>query len=93
MMKVNPLEEDEMELRPYKTIHALRAGEPAEVEGVIVKMDGDGTVSAGDSYVAERNTGPKLLIAERIDVENGFIIPTSLAYCFSIKECVKACEA
>lgn len=76
----------------YDTIRALREGKTVEVEGVFVKMDGDGEVKAGDSYVAERNTGPKLLLAKTID-PRGWIRSTCDAYPFDIGECVKVCEA
>lgn len=43
---------------------ALRDGETVEIEGVPLIMDGGGRVTdAGDWYVAQRNTGPKLLTA------------------------------
>jgi len=73
---------------------ALRRGETLELDGILFKMDGDGTVREGDLYIAERNSGPKLLTAKRIDIENGWIVPVDrYAYPYNIGECVKVKEA
>jgi len=42
----------------------------------------------GDMYIAERNGGPQLLFVQQINIESGFIIPTTLNYCYDIRECV-----
>ncbi len=49
-------------MREYRTLNALRRGEVIDIEGIELKMD-DGEIKPGDLYVAERNTGPKLLTA------------------------------
>jgi len=85
-------------MREYPTFNALLKGEEINFEGVKLKMDGDGKVRQGDLYVAERNTGPKLLTAREIVMSEcgcciSYIIPTSSDYCFDGTECVKVCEA
>ena len=58
-------------MRPYRTLRALRAGDPVEIDGVMfVREPGD--IAAGDTYVAERNTGPKLLTAARFAYYDGY---------------------
>lgn len=77
--------------REYKTLTALRHGEVVNLEGLLLKQD-SGQINVGDLYIAERNTGPHLLTAARID-ERGWICPTTEDYCFDVFECVKVCEA
>ncbi|MFA6587992.1 MAG: hypothetical protein WCT08_02895 [Patescibacteria group bacterium] len=79
---------------------ALRRGEELDLGGVRVKavMISDGTlaeVKEGDLYVAERNTGPHLLIAAKIvpPGHGGFIVPTTPDYAFDICDCVAVVEA
>ncbi|TSC83352.1 MAG: hypothetical protein G01um101419_35 [Parcubacteria group bacterium Gr01-1014_19] len=82
--------------REYKTITALRRGEVVDVGGISLKM-AEGEIQVGDLYVAERNTGPKILTArEVIREENpcgGTVFPTTSDYCFDFWECVKVQEA
>lgn len=91
-------------MREYRTIKALRRGEVVELGGIMLKMDVDENdkerqIQVGDLYVAERNTGPKLLTAAEIYVPEGssiyagWIRPTSLDYGFDVHECVKVVEA
>jgi hypothetical protein len=75
-------------MREYKTIRALREGRSVEVEGLIVCMVA-GDIEPGDTYVGERNVGPRLLTAETINKEGGWINPKELAYNYDIGECVK----
>jgi len=50
-------------------------------------------IQPGDLYLAERNTGPKLLMCEKVvnnyRGEPSYIVPTEIAYCFDAWECVK----
>ena len=74
----------------YSTIRALRAGEVVEIEGLAVKMTvgkeyGESLVP-GDTYVAERNTGPKLLTAG--ELKDGYVLNTGMGYPFDYHECV-----
>ena len=83
----------------------LRGGGIVEIEDARFKMDVDENgnerkVRTGDMYIAERFTGPKLLIAkkvfEHVEGPNGFggwIMPTTPDYSFDIHECVKVIEA
>lgn len=87
-------------MRTYKSIRALRRGETVEIDGLHLAIDGDGEVQAGDLYIAERNTGPQLLTAKRIDnVHNEivwggpWVLPTTFAYAYDLDECVKVKEA
>jgi hypothetical protein len=76
-------------VREYKTLKALRQGEVVDLGGILVKMD-DGEIKPGDLYVAERNTGPKLLTCREVNVEGGWIEPTTFPdYSYDTNECVK----
>lgn len=79
-------------MREYRTLRALTAGEVVDIEGIKLRMD-DGKIRPGDLYVAERNTGPKLLTAKIVDLEIGCIFPTCDAYPYDIGEYVKVREA
>ena len=72
--------------REYKTLKALRAGETIDFEGVPVRM-AEGNLQPGDTYIAERNTGPHLLTVKRIQM--AVVFPKEQAYCFDHWECVK----
>ena len=84
----NPIIRHPIADRQYQTINALFRGETVELEGVKFAMDGDGEVFEGDIYIAERNTGPKLLTAKEVDYR-GWIVPVEKAYPYDIIECVK----
>ena len=70
----------------------LREGRVVSLDGVLVKID-NGPIQPGDLYVAERNTGPKLLTALRINHELNCVVPTTQDYSFDTCECVKVQEA
>lgn len=90
----------------HDTIRALRAGHEVELEGVAFAA-ADGPICAGDWYIAERNTGPKLLTAhsfirylgqgESEPVANSehssWILSEEKAYPYDTHECVKVREA
>ena len=80
-------------MREYKTVRKLQAGETIEFEGIKVTGIPGGKFMPGDTYIAERNTGPQLLTVKRIVVENnllgGYIIPVEAAYAYDLPECVK----
>ncbi len=73
------------------TLNKLQQGETIDLKGIRLKMD-NGLIKIGDLYIAERNTGPKLLIAKKIDEETGYIIPTTIDYLYGMQECVKVKE-
>lgn len=79
---------EEPKMRDYPTLTKLRAGETVEVEGIPVQMV-DGDVELGDTYVAERNTGPHLLTAKVINKKDRWIVPEEPAYFYDIPECVR----
>lgn len=87
------------------TINALRGGEIVDLGGIKFRMDTGKTgeevaICAGDLYIAERNTDPKLLTAAKVfpprlgcgDGYGGWIRPTSADYSFDTGECVKVVE-
>lgn len=67
----------------------LRDGGIVEIEGLKFVMDGDGEVAVGDTYIAERNTGPKLLTVQSIREDLYFVVPVENEYCYDTWECVK----
>ena len=84
-------------MREYFTINALRRGEIVDLGGILVKKD-EGEIKPGDIYVAERNTGPKLLTAREVVMAGcgcciSYIHPTTADYSFDGFESVKVCEA
>jgi hypothetical protein len=90
--------------REYRTIKALRRGEVVDIGGIRLRMDIDHDgkekeIKKGDLYIGERNTGPKLLMAEKIvgpgegpGGYGGWIKPTSTDYSYDIDECVRVIE-
>jgi len=64
--------------------------ERAEGLGLLTSSD---PIQPGDMYLAERNTGPKLLTCNKVvNTHLGdpdYIVPTEIAYCFDARECVK----
>lgn len=85
----------------YRTIRALREGKTIELEGLrfIMARDEKGEeaeIQPGDLYIAERNTGPKLLIAKEIvqpeDGSLAYVIAAEIAYPYDLRECVKIAE-
>ena len=60
--------------REYKTLKTLRNGGTVDLGGLKFKM-APGEIQVGDLCIAERNTGPHLLEAAKIDEDNGIIHP------------------
>ncbi|MFH1405064.1 MAG: hypothetical protein ABIH21_03120 [Patescibacteria group bacterium] len=80
-------------MREYATLRKLRAGEVVNLEGINFVMD-EGEIQPGDLYIAERNTGPKLLTARKVDDQDLMcIFPTTLDYPYDLGECIKVREA
>jgi len=75
-------------MREYKTLKALRRGEVVDFEGVGFRAV-EGELAPGDTYIAERNTGPKLLTVKYVNDEEGYVVPVETAYVFDTWECVK----
>lgn len=75
-----------------KTLEKLKNGEVVDLNGIKVVQD-EGPLKPGDVYVAERNTGPKLLTVRSINYKYGTVIPTTPDYCYNLWECVKVKEA
>lgn len=79
-------------------------GEIVDLGGLKFRMDVDKQglerdIQEGDLYIAERNTGPKLLTAEKVvrpgegpDGWGNWIQPTTIDYSYDIPECVKVVE-
>lgn len=62
-----------------------------ELEGCIVEVDPDATgrdLRPGDLFLAERNTGPKLLTCRHVD-ERGWVMAVESAYSYDVWECRK----
>ena len=78
-------------MHKYTSLEKLRNGEILEIDGLKLKMV-DGPIQKGDFYVAERNTGPQLLIARKVDENIGCIFPDGFEYPYDIHECVKVSE-
>lgn len=73
----------------------LRDGETVDFEGAPIRMQAgksDGRLLAvGDTYMAERNSGPKLLTVRRVrrDPGTGWVeAEESWSYSFDLHECV-----
>ncbi len=64
--------------------------ERAEELGLLTSSD---PIQPGDTYLAERNTGPHLLTCNKtVNTQLGdpdYIVPTEIAYCYDARECVK----
>jgi len=58
-----------------------------EVEGVKFLCSTNEEINSGDIYIAEKNTGPKLLTCKKRELT--FIVPVENAYCFDICDCMK----
>lgn len=59
------------------------------IEGVIFEFSQERPTSPGETYIAERNGGPKLLTVDYIDHKNGIVFPKELAYPYNLNECRK----
>lgn len=83
-------------------LNRLRDGETVEFEGAKLRMipgkENGAALEPGDSYIAERNSGPKLLTvsyvvdhdyAQRFGLKfSGWVVPTEVMYSFDFHECV-----
>lgn len=58
------------------------------VEGVPFKLV-PGDIETGDTYIAQRNTGLKLLTCRDNNREGGWINPVENAYSYDTGECIK----
>jgi hypothetical protein len=60
-------------------------------EGVELRYAGEWRdLQSGDTYVAERNQGPKLLTVHHVDYHDvGAVFPVENAYPYDLGECVK----
>lgn len=72
----------------HAALDALCKGAIIDLEGMLLRMDGDGTVEPGDIYVGARNT-VDVYICDRVDSINGWVFPEGVGYPFNIGECVK----
>lgn len=75
----------------YETLRRLRNGEVVEVQGLRLKMtegkDHGSLLMPGDLYIGARNT-VRLLTVEQVDLDNGWVSPTTVDYPFDLGECV-----
>lgn len=76
------------------SLRRLRNGETYNLLGILLQKDGEGCwgdedLQPGDLYIAENNTGPKLLTVKRVDRESGVVFPTTMDYSFNLRSCVK----
>jgi hypothetical protein len=80
-------------MREYPTLKRLRAGEVIDLGGIKFRM-AVGDLKSGDLYVAERNSGPRLLTLKKIegDFIGALAIPTTPEYPYCVWECVKVEE-
>lgn len=64
-----------------------------EFEGVPFTVPEDQTLNPGDTYLAERNQGVKLLTCREHIKENnfvgGYVLPVETAYAYDYGECIK----
>ena len=65
----------------------LTIKETATELGFTISLD---PIQPGDTYLAERNTGPHLLTCLR--VVDGYVVPVESAYCYDLYECIKIVE-
>lgn len=57
-----------------------------EVEGIKLEVENE-PPKEGEMYVAQRNTGPHLLTAKKVDMKNRWVVPVEKAYVFDLHEC------
>ena len=58
------------------------------IEGVPFRLLG-GEIAPGDTYIAERNVGLRLLTCKENNHERGWIVPVENAYPYDTGECIK----
>lgn len=67
-----------------------QALESGQIEGVPFKVTGRGTdIQPEDSYIAERNTGLKLLTCRRNDLLEGWVVAKEPEYSYDTGECIR----
>lgn len=83
----------------FETLKALRAGEVVDLNGVMLRK-ADGEIRPGDLYVADGNTGPRLLTCQTVkgapepgNPYYGWIVSTTREYSYDIGHCVRVEEA
>jgi len=60
------------------------------IEGVSFVVTGGGRdIEPGDTYIAERNSGLKLLTCRDRNDEGGWINPVEIAYPYDTHECIR----
>lgn len=59
-----------------------------ELEGATIVADGAAKIEPGDTYIAKRNTGWKLLTCRFVD-PNHWVMPVESAYSYDTWECAK----
>lgn len=57
-------------------------------EGILFSVSEE-EIKAGDTYLAERNTGPKLLTCDYVNKDDNWISPKEMEYCYDTWECIK----
>lgn len=62
--------------------------EKGEIEGVPFRLL-EGDIEPGDTYIAERNVGLRLLTCASNNREGGWINPVEMAYPYDTGECIK----
>ena len=73
-------------MKPWQTYRDMLLESAAEL-GFEISED---PIQAGDTYLAQRNMGPKLLTCKKVDTENGWVVSTEeLEYPYNISNCVK----
>lgn len=70
-----------------KLTDRVRKGEVVSLDGFTITIR-PGNIEPGDTYLAEKNTGPKLLTAKGIH-PRGYIIPEEFAYPYDTCDCVR----
>ena len=73
------------------TLSRLRMGEVVNFEGINLRKV-DAPIRPGDLYIAERNTGPKLLTCCVNNQEESWISSTTWDYPYDTWECVRVEE-
>jgi hypothetical protein len=77
-------------MKNRETLDALYRDEIIDLEGLKFRKIGNGEeLNPGDLYIAERNTGPKLLTCRKNNRDDGWIVPTTMEYCYDTWECIK----
>ena len=60
------------------------------IEGLGFKVVGHGKdIKPGDTYIAERNVGLKVLTCKENNQDRGWIVPVESAYSYDTGECIK----